>query len=298
MRRSIVIMRMTFALFFIAISLQAGAAEQGAQPLIINNHPEDVVNKLLEFDFNGGYRQAPETYPNWFPLTTRGEPDYSDVSPYWSCPIVGILGSYKVLSSELVEPNKALVFVEMEMVAISILEKGREAGRGRKCDWSGLSPIDSGNKDAIENNLATPLAATELVKIITGKTVEELCNKTNRCIEGQETVLSLDKDRRRWRYKFNVEFATPMHESTKRWLIPSDSLPRPFHGLSAAISHMKREFKSIRDEVRICTNLAPAPSPYYRESVCPSILSRKHQVTHALKINLNTLNALKKEIVK
>lgn len=298
MKRLIAMMQTTFVLFFIATSLQAEAVEQGAQLSISNNRPEDVVNKLLEFDFNGGYRQAPETYPKWFPLTTSGEPDHSDVSPYWSCPLVGILGSYKVLSSELIAPDKALVFVDMEMVAISILGKGMEASRSHKCDWSDLSAIDSGNTDVIEASLANPLPATELINLIVGKTVDELCNKTNRCIEGQEIVFPLDKNRRRWRYKFNVEFATPMHESSKRWLIPSDSLPRPFIGLSGATSRLKRDLKSIRDEVRLCTNLAPAPSPYYREAVCPSMLSRQDQVTHALKTNLNTLKAIKKEIVK
>lgn len=298
MKRSIAMMQTTFVLFFIAISWHAGADEQGAELTINNYRPEDVVNKFLEFDFNGGYRQAPETYSKWFSLTTSGEPEHSDVSPYWSCPLVGVLGSYKVLSSELIAPDKALVFVEMEIVAISMLGKGMEAGRSHKCEWSVLSDIDSGNKDVIEASLANPLPATELINLISGKTMDELCNKPNRCIEGQEMVFPLDKDRRRWRYKFNVEFATPMHESSKRWLIPSDSLPRPFISLSGATSRMKRDLKSIRDEVRICTNLAPAPSPYYREAVCPSMLSRQHQLTHALKINLNTLNAIKKEIVK
>jgi hypothetical protein len=268
-----------FALF----SVQA-EAETIKRQEFLKGSPEDVVNALMKFDFNGGVRQNPDTFSQWFPLTTDGEPDFSESAPYWACAISPVIRSYKVLGKETIAPDRVRVLVEVEMLAFIASAKALEKYIDQ-CYWPELSTTIYNSTTGDVIRLSHPLSVSGFIKFITDKEIggfhDDYANREDR-------LISIAKDIRRWQFKVDVVLRNG------KWLISSDLLPFGHLGLASAINYTKRQVEGSESGIKICAGLLAPPSPYYKEHVCPPAASPEKELIHGID-KLNILNAIKGE---
>lgn len=258
--------------------------------------PEGIVSALMEFDFNGGIRQNPDTYSQWFDLTTNGEPDFSESAPYWACAISPVIRSYKIIGKETIAPDKLRVLVEVEMLALIASAETLEKYIDR-CDWPERSMTIHNNTTGEASHLSHPLSASEFIKIITDKEVavshDDYANREDR-------LLPIAKDIRRWQFKVDVVLRNDeRRDKERRWLISSDLLPRAHLGLTTAIQYAKNGIKNSENRIKICAGLLEPPVlPFYRKDykkrVCPPAEFPEKELIHGLD-ELNILNAIKGE---
>lgn len=261
---------------------QQGKLPSGQMPKYSVGSPEAVVHELLKFDFKYGDRADPDRYQEWLPLTTNGEPELKNAG-YWKCAIYFIAHSYKVLGKESISPDRALVLVELEALAISATPETLSRHIDQ-CYWpeQSLSVHDSASGKAI--HLAHPLTASGFINLISGNEVgEDFLSSTDPAIKDKEhLVIPVKKERRRWQFKVDV-----VHQNGK-WQILSDLLPKEIIRLSDEVAATKARIRSARKEIQVCSGALPPPSNTFKQYGCPPSAFPEKKLVH----NLNTLKIL------
>jgi len=264
------------------------AIADDAIPRTAKHKPEVTVVSLMEFDFAGGYREAPETYPAWFPLTTDGIPD-PDTSYYACEEIAPIIHSYRILETDLSAPDKASVHVEVEVLGFYA---SRIALGNDKCYWPDLGLTIHENVTAKGITVNHAISVSNFIEITAGTSSDELFNE----FQGDETsalpiVVRVAKEGRLWRYHVPLVFANG------EWLVLSELLPPAMPSLKVALKRQEEAVARFETNSKICGGMITpnhAKPEYYKQFICPPHSHPEKLLSHGLK-NLAILRQLKRE---
>lgn len=279
-----VIMRLMSIIVLLLVLLPSQAEADVPIQNILKSKPEEVVIALMNFDFTGGYREAPETYSVWFPLTTNGSPDSG--TSYSACQKTApFIRSYRVYETEFVAPGKAHVWVEVE---VSGLYASRDALNNiDKCYWPelGLTIRDSVSGEEIE--LAHPMSASNFIRIAAKKLTDDLFNEYQ---NHESHVVAIAKERRIWRYH------VPLVLVNGNWLILSEMLPPAMPSVQVEMQRQEETIARHQLNTKICAGLhRPNHSDpeYYRQFICPPNNFPERQLSHSRK-NLEVLQNIQR----